>query len=351
MKAVTALYFYQEKSLEKFKHYNKLVVDADWVVFAAASAGEKRSIQAVLKSTGEEWQFKSRTELWGRRRVRDGGFLQELNKERESAYTWEDFDVCDVQTPDALPNVLHTAKMMVNNLKQVTGVKDVELYVGEGKSWRHERSTILEYKSNRVDNIIPIYKEDVKQYLIKHQGATLVKNLEVDDVVVIKGCESDKTLVVSVDKDSMGCPISLYNPTHPEWGVMNCRGLGRLWWDTSGKVKKVRGVGRKFLYWQWLNGDKVDAIEPRAASEASFGEAAAYNTLVDCKNDAECIQAVKDTYQYFYQKPVTIIGWRGDKIRCDWLYVANEMLDLVRMKRSYEDNVTATDIFRKFGML
>ena len=49
MKAVTALYFYQEKTLEKFKHYNKLVVDADWVVHAASSAGEKRSIHAVLK--------------------------------------------------------------------------------------------------------------------------------------------------------------------------------------------------------------------------------------------------------------------------------------------------------------
>ena len=73
--------------------------------------------------------------------------------------------------------------------------------------------------------------------------------------------------------------------------------------------------------------------------------------LVDCKNDAECIQAVKNTYQYFYPKPVTVLGWRGDKIKCDWLYVANEILDLVRMKRSYEDNVTATDIFRKFGML
>ena len=79
-----------------FSKFNRVVVDADWIVHAASSAGEKRSIQAVLKSTGEEWQFKSRTELWGRRRVRDGGFLQELNKERESAYTWEDFDVCDV---------------------------------------------------------------------------------------------------------------------------------------------------------------------------------------------------------------------------------------------------------------
>lgn len=334
-----------------FSKFNTLCVDADWVLHAASNSGEKKTIKAILKSTGEEFDLANRTALFGRKKSKDGGYLEELNKSRDTNYTWEDFEILDVQTPEELPNVLHTVKMMIEGLTKTTGIKKKELYIGEGRSFRHARSTLLEYKGTRSTNLVPIHKEAVKEYMIKYHGAIVVRDLEVDDVVIIRGVESSRNLVVSVDKDSMGCAVSLYNPTHPEWGIMDCRGFGGLWWDTSGKQKKLRGIGRKFFYLQWILGDKIDLYSPTAACDIQFGEVGAYDLLNDCKTDLECFLAIKGFYQMLYPEPKKIRTWCGEVVEIDWLYVANEIFDLARMKRSYDDNVTASDVFRKYGLL
>lgn len=334
-----------------FSKFDTLCVDADWIVHAVSHAGEKKTIKAILKNTGEEFDLANRTQLWGRKKSKDGGYLEELNKSRDTNYTWEDFEVLDVQTPEEVSMVLHSAKMMVESLTKTTGIRNKELYIGEGRSWRHARSTLLEYKGQRSDALIPVHKEAVKEYLVKYHGARVIKDWEVDDVVIFRGVESNKNLVVSVDKDSMGCPVSLYNPTHPEWGIMDCRGFGHLWWDTSGKQKKLRGIGRKFFYLQWCLGDKIDLYSPTAACDVQFGEVGVYELLNDCETDLECFQAIKGFYQMLYPEPKRIKTWQGAVVEIDWLYVANEIFDLARMKRHAQDNVTASDVFRKYGLL
>ena len=329
-------------------HTNR--VDADWIVYAASHSGEKKTIKAIEKKSGKEFDLANRTELWGRKKSKDGGFLAELNKTLKEPLTWEDFEIIDLQTPEPLPNVLHTAKMMVEGVSKSTGVKNTKLYVGEGRSFRAERATLLEYKGTRTNTLTPIYKEEVKEYLIKYHGAEVVKNLEVDDVVIIESM-SPGNLVVSVDKDSMSCPVDLFNPMHPEWGIMNCRGLGKLWWDTSGKTKKLRGIGRKWLYVQTLIGDTIDNIKPNAASDVEFGEVSAFNAIDPCTTDEECFKAIKQAYQKMYPSPKKVYGFRGDVLEIDWLYVANEVFDLVRMKRSYDDNVVFGDVLAKYGLL
>ena len=334
-----------------FSKFNTLCVDADWILHAASNTGEKKTIKAVLKSTGEEFDLANRTELFGRKKSKDGGYLLELNKSRNTEYTWEDFEIYDIQTPEELPNVLHTVKMMIEGLTKTTGIKNKELYIGEGKSFRHGISTLLEYKGTRSSNLIPIHKEAVKEYMIKYHGAIVVKDLEVDDVVIIRGAENHKNLVVSVDKDSMSCPVYLYNPAHPEWGIMNCRGLGNLWWDKSGKTKKLRGIGRKWLYTQILVGDSVDNIKPNAASDMQFGEVGAFDVLNECKTDLECFHAIKSVYQQMYPEPKKVYSWDWKVIQIDWMYVLDEIWQLVKMKRSYDDDVKASDVFRKYGLL
>ena len=326
------------------------LVDADWILHAASHSGEKKTIKAIEKQSGNEYDLKSRTELWGRKKSRDGGFLAELNKSRTTPLTWEDFEIYDIQTPEELPNVLHTAKMMVQGVAKVTGVERTKLFVGEGRSFRYDRATLLEYKGTRSHKLIPVHKDAVKEYLIKHHGAEVITDLEVDDWVVCLGQEKGN-LVVSVDKDSMGCPIDLFNPMHPEWGIMNCRGLGKLWWDTSGKTKKLRGIGRKWLYVQTLIGDTIDNIKPNAASDVEFGEVSAFNAIDPCTTDEECFRAIKSAYQKMYPSPKKVYGFRGDVLEIDWLYVANEVFDLVRMKRSYDDNVVFGDVLAKYGLL
>jgi hypothetical protein len=330
------------------------LVDADWILHAASHSGEKKTIKAIEKQSGNEYDLKSRTELWGRKKSRDGGFLAELNKSRTTLLTWEDFDIIDVQTPEEISNVLHTVKMMVQGVAKSTGVERTKLFVGEGKSFRYDRATLLEYKGTRTHNLIPVHKDAVKEYLIKHHGAEVITDLEVDDWVVCLGQEKGN-LVVSVDKDSMGCPIDLFNPMHPEWGIMDCRGLGKLWWDTTGKQKKLRGIGRKWLYTQCLIGDPVDAISPTAASTLEFGEVSAFNALSECTSDLECFKIMKDVYQKMYPKMVRVHHWNSTEdnpiiLNVDWRYALNEVWDLVRMRRSVDDIVTAQEVFTKHGL-
>lgn len=330
-------------------NFHTNVVDSDWVVYAASHSGEKKTIKAIEKKSGNEYDLPNRTSLWGRKKSKDGGLIEELNKSLETPLTWEDFEIIDLQTPEPLPNVLHTAKMMVEGVAKATGVNKTELYVGEGRSFRADRATLLEYKGTRTNTLIPVYKEEVKEYLIKYHGAQVVKDLEVDDMVVILG-QSKGNLVVSVDKDSMGCPIDLFNPMHPEWGVMDCRGIGKLWWDTSGKTKKLRGIGRKWLYVQTLTGDSVDNIKPNAASEVEFGEVSAFNAINDCTTDVECFTAIKEAYLKMYPSTVKVYGFRGDVLEVDWRYALNEVWDLVRMRRSIDDTVTAEEVFSKYNL-
>ena len=61
--------------------------------------------------------------------------------------------------------------------------------------------------------------------------------------------------------------------------------------------------------------------------------------------------AIKQAYQKMYPSPKKVYGFRGDVLEIDWLYVANEVFDLVRMKRSYDDNVVFGDVLAKYGLL
>ena len=340
------------------KNFNRVVIDADWILYGAGFAGEKRSIVAIEKQTGNEHHLANRTALWGRKKSKDEGYLAELNKSRETPLTWEDFEIVDVQQPEPLENVLHTAKRMLEGVSKETGVDKRVCFVGEGKSFRHARSTLLEYKGNRTNVLSPIYKDDIKEYLIKYHGAQVVRDLEVDDVVIIEG-QQQGTLVSSVDKDSTGFPIFLFNPNHPEWGIMDCRGLGELWWDTTGKTKILRGKGRKFFYKQLLTGDMTDNYKPNAASDVEYGDVSAFQALNECETDLECFKAIKEAYQKMYPQMVRVHGWRGGLtqpvprehiLEVDWKYALDEIWALARMKRSYDDDVTAEQVFSKYGL-
>lgn len=341
--------------------FKRVVIDADWVIYGAGFAGEKRVIKAIHTPSGREYDAKNRTEFWGRKKSKDGGMLEELNKSTDSPMTWDEFEIVDIQQPEPLENVLYTAKRMIEGVSKETGVEKRILCVGQGKSFRHQRSTILEYKANRAGALLPVYKEEIKDYLLKVHKAILVdgdkEGLETDDMVIILGQE-EGTVVASVDKDTAGNPVHWFNPNHPEWGIQDCRGLGKLWWDTSGKTKILRGIGRKFFYAQLLKGDMTDNYKPNAASEVEFGEVATFEALNECKTDLECFKAIKQAYQTMYPEPVRVHGWRAgltqgceNIITVDWLYALNEVWDLARMKRSIDDNVTASEVFRKYGLL
>lgn len=332
--------------------YHTAVYDGDWLLYRGAFTGEKRTILVKNKHTGEEAELDNRTAMYGRRKAKDGGWLAKQNEENGTSWVVDDFEIMDVQTPEPLPHTLRTIKQMIEGVAKNLGVKNREIYIGEGKSFRADRATILEYKGGR-STIKPYHFEEAKKYLIEVHGAKVVTGIETDDMITMRGME-EGVVVVSPDKDCGGTPISAwYNPNKPEDGVVDCRGLGKLWIEEKinskgKKERKVRGIGRKFLYLQVCSSDPTDSYYANAASEKEWGPISTYDKLVDCTTDAECLEKMVEIYKYLYPTPREVIGWRGDKVRVSWQYAINELWDLVRMRRHPEDFVTAEDVLRKF---
>lgn len=310
------------------------VIDLDAFKYAAAYVGEKRSIRVVHKT--EDWseEFKSRTAFYGHWKKKAGGWLAEQNALRDSPWLVDEFDIEDVVTPENIANVLHTAKVMVDDVLHNSGAKTYETYMGSGDSWRVEQSTLLKYKGNRDNLVKPIHLDEVSGYLERRYSAEIIKGLEADDVVNIRCYKQPNHFAIGEDKDYWGCPINYYDINRTERGIVNCNKLGHLFIDPK---KYVRGEGRIFLYYQVLSEDTVDNYKANCFSDIEWGSKSAYNTLVDCKTDTECFQALVDSFKHLYPEKKGVTGWRGDQIEIDWLYVMQEMFNMAHMKRTYDE--------------
>jgi hypothetical protein len=336
------------------------IFDYDSLIYAAGFVNETRTIKAIHKASGREKVFKNRTEFWGAGK-KIGGWLSDLNEERkcdnQKIFTKEDFIVEDVQEAGPLANTLQLVKTMINGTLNHLGAEQYQGFVGKGDSFRLERSTMLKYKGNREHAIRPLHKAQIIEYMVKHQSATVVEGLEADDWVVIEGLRNPGSVVVSDDKDAAGCPIMVYNAGKPELGIRNGNQFGELlpkYKETRAgtqSLDSVKGIGRKFFYYQVLWGDPTDNYRSNAGSELEFGQVAAYSALKDAKNDLEALEVIRDTYKRLYPSPREITGWRGDTILVDWEYALNEIWDMARMRRTPDDIVIGTDVLKKFKLM
>src|SRR5690606_26994769 len=210
--------------------------------------------------------YKNITEFWGRKKNEIGGKLGEINESRVAAgkrpFEKEEFTHETVRYSEPLENVLYTVKHMINDIREKTGIKNYMGYIGKGDSFRLERSTIYKYKGNRDDAFRPLMKDEITEYLVKHHDAKIVQHLEADDWCIIRAHKDSNKTIISVDKDALGCAVRVWNPDHPEWGVIDGDCFGELQLiekeNKSGKTKDVKGYGRKFFYYQVAYGDDVD---------------------------------------------------------------------------------------------
>lgn len=309
------------------------VIDMDLYKYHAAAAGEKRSVKVVHKQSGRELIVPTRTDFYGDWRKKEGGKLAEINKAKSSGFAWDDFDYFDIQEPEPIANVLHTAKVMVEKDLKLSGAKNYIAFLGEGESFRVGLSTIQKYK-DRENLLKPVLLDEVTEYLRKKFKAEIVTEIENDDRVVIECYNHPDRFALIEDKDFWGCPINVWDRNQQERGIVNCNKFGYLFLDEKGKV---RGEGRIFFYWQVAAGDATDGYSANSASDVRWGDKSAYHALVECKNDKEALQSLVSIYKNLYPESKNIIGWRGDEIELDWLYVASENWHLARMLRTYDE--------------
>lgn len=336
----------------------KLLLDYDPLLYQAAAIGEERSIHVVHNNSGDEYDFKTRTEFYGHYKAKAGGWLAEFNKGKENPRLPEEFTIVDVQTPKDVGVAINKIKMDILGIKEATGCSTHYGYSGKGEVFRHNIATILEYKGNRKNSLRPIHLDELKEYLVKHQACEIVTGVEADDMCSIDSfnayqkwkkskSDKDKLILAGVDKDYLQCASHFYNTNI---GASPCSydGFGWLSLDAKGDVK---GRGRLWLYYQCMAEDSSDNYAANSASAMKWGEKSAYKLLKDAKNDKEAFQALVSGYKTLYPAPKGIVGWRGDTLNIDWLYVLQENFNLAKMLRSLDEKPTEVkEILDKLGV-
>lgn len=323
------------------------VVDLDAFKYSVAFAGEKRKVEVVHKSTGKTYEVKNRTEWYGRGKAKDKGWLGEINSTRDSPFTWDEFDYIDIQVPEPIANILHSAKRNVETVVKASQASKAHYFIGKGESFRVKESTLLKYKESRSESIKPLMLDEVVEYMTKKFKAEVVEYLEVDDKITIECWQKPDKFVIVEDKDAYGSGVNVFNFNKPNEGVIHTNCYGKLWRTDKGDV---RGVGRMFKLWQATFGDPVDHYKANCFSDVSWGEVSAYEALVGSKNDKELFQNAINSFKLMYPEPKIVTGWRGDEIEIDAVYVFNEMLNMCHMHRWENDFLDAREIMDKLGV-
>lgn len=324
------------------------VLDLDAYKYSAAFVGEKRSVRVTHKTLGGTYEVNSRTEFYGDWRKKEGGILAQINKKRESPLLWDEFEYEDVQTlKDDIDNILITSHVMVSKDIKLSGAKSYIGFIGEGESFRVQRSTLMRYK-DRGELLKPLLLDKVSDHLQEKFDAIIIDDgIEADDAILMECYNDPRKFSIGEDKDMWAQPMNVFDIRQTDRGIVNCNQFGRLFLDDKGKV---RGEGRLFFYWQVAYGDDTDCYRSNCFAGKKFGEKGAYDRLVNCKNDKEALEALKQVYLMLYPEPKIVTGWRGDEIEIDAAYVFNEIWDMARMLRWKDDIVVGTDVMRRFGI-
>lgn len=322
--------------------------DLDLVKYAVASVGEKREVRVIHKKSGRTKIVNTRTEWYGHHLKKDGGELAKINEGRTSPFSWDEFEYEDIQTQkEPIANILHSAKMLVEKAVKDSGADDVCFYIGKGESFRVGHSTILEYKGNRKDALRPILIDDVVEYLTRKYKPRVVEGYEVDDMVVMESYGKDNHFIIGEDKDYYGTGSNFFNLNKAEEGIVNTKGLGRLWLDEKGKV---RGVGMMFKLLQACSNDTSDNYAANCASSTRWGEKSAYNRLVKATTPKEAFQIASEIFKHLYPEPKVITGWRGDEFEVDWLYAFQECIDMCHLHRWQDDFINLREVFERLKL-
>ena len=324
------------------------IIDADVIKYAAAFVGQKNGIVVNHPTIGIERAFNNRTEFYGHHAKKAGGWLAEYNQDRDSPLLPDEFTITETVEPEPLKNVIHTVKLMYQGMYECIGAKKHKGFIGKGDSFRVERSTLLKYKATRP-TIKPVHLDAVADYLEKRLKCEVVEIEEADERVVQECYKKPWCVASIVDKDYYGQPIRLFNINRPDEGIIDCTGFGKLWLDDK---NEVRGIGRMWLYYQVMSSDLIDNYAANCFSDVRWGSKSAYKLLSPCLDDKQALTALVSGFKGLYPEPKTVVGWRGNEIKIDALYVMQELFTLARMRRVFgEPEIMLVDVFDKLGII
>lgn len=321
------------------------VLDGDMVAYQSAAATELRTIDVTMRGTDKRMSFKTRTE-WKAHAAANSLVL-------------DDYDVVDVQEPEPFWNTKHLIERTVGSWASKCEADRVEVYIGGDNNFREFLPLPKRYKSNRDDMLRPIFLKDAKAAIVNmygHPVDSVVNGYESDDKLAMRAWDGvvkkERIIQVTRDKDAMGCQGLHLNPDKHTQPIM-ISGLGKLELNAKGEVK---GLGRKWLYFQWLNGDPSDCYKPSALFGKKFGEKSALKLLGPCQTDAECWGVVLDQFMAWSGMEssgdlYTYTAWNGSEQKKTLFEIMQMYLDCARMLRWEGDKVDVLETLQKLGVL
>ena len=315
------------------------IVDADSICYRSAAASEKRSIVVTHLPTGIEKEFSNRTEF------------KDLLKSKNKLDKVDDYLIKDKQEPEPLANCLHTVKMQIERIEEVSEANEMLIIVGGKSSYRENLPLPTRYKSTRENMLRPIHLKEAKNYLINKHSAKEVNIIEADDAVMIeaysyKGKGYD-VIISSIDKDNRQAEdFYVYDYSKsPSEGLYYLKGHS----VEKGK-NKLLGSGVGFLSSQLLLGDLVDVYKPTEIVGIKYGMMSAFKDLSSCKEPSDFLEVVRRKYKEWYPEPVTYTAWDGTEHTKDWKGILQMYFKCAYMLRSREDKADAEEFFDKYGV-
>ncbi len=340
---------------------NLAVIDGSLLSFRAAAAGEKRTIIAKHRASQKEIPFQNRTKF--------KKWLDETNTKRvdeaKSKFNVTDFEILDViKAPDVAVSI-RNVQSMLESILSVCQADDYIIYLDSGETFRDRLATMMEYKGNRRDTVKPENLQAVKDYLVLHEGAKVITELEADDYINFlqfegwqrtKDGEPHKIISVTFDKDAWGNPGWVYdyrkdeNQTPLMTAPLFIDGFGEIHWLKE--QKEVKGYGRKFFYYQLLYGDDADHYKANKLSGTRFGKKSAYDVLEPLTTDLQCLQAIVDHYKEWYgqEEKFKYTSWDGKPMEKSWLELLEEIWQLAYMKRFPSDKTDVAQVLKNVGV-
>ena len=357
-------------------------LDADGIVYKAASTMENLYIVVKNKETGEEFELEGVEAFKGKgKTISENSWLGVENIKREAKklepYKVEDFEIEQKQRLKMSEDkALEQAQIMINmklkGLRQQFNINNIDICIGGGECFRNSLATVEPYKGNRKDSLRPILLKKLREWVMKERnGEYAPEGFENDDYVEWFGYQGwlhykkHKVFsygVIAEDKDSFSNPKLLINfgqhtgednpfkgdYKFPQAWLIPDSGVSSGEVDLVVKSKKeFKASGLKWLLGQaFLIGDSADhynALKHLKHYKTNFGDVAAYELLADKETPKDCIQAVIDLYSKLLPYGVEYTDHKGESHDVDTLTYMNIYFLVAYMTRSSNDQ---TDFFK-----
>lgn len=290
--------------------YNTALIDADIVVYAGGFSAERVHYDIHLEVDGE---------------VQETPAFSSTVKKEVNQYlldnSIETYELRKSLEVEDISHALSNAKNMLLFLEHSLPGADLQLFLSGKGNFREQVATYKKYKGQREVARVPVYKQEITDYLIKHWGAVVVDGQEADDELGILQMKDEGTIICSIDKDLKQIP-------------------GYHFHMKSGSVinQPLEDADRMFFL-QVMTGDSTDnipgcpGIGPQTALKY-YDPDDPWGSVLQCYRDKLSSKCPEDFFYDSEEDLVEYTGWESKVVQKSLAAYAIEQAQLVRIRRT-----------------